>query len=293
MRLIDYSLYCLKELLISLKHNRSSHLFTIVSTALAFTVSGFILTAWWAGGEVIEHVKDHGEIMAFPNEELSSEDIGDLQDQIFQLEGVEQVSYIDEEAAAEQMSLILGEDDRILDYYDTSPLANYLQINTTGENISFVMDSVSEFEQIEYLRSNEGILDQIETLSNITGFLGGLFMALVAGMTMVITSHIVRLGLMSRRDEIITLKLLGASNKFISSPFVLEGTLLGILGGALSVVLIQLGMPQIYGMLADALPFMPLPNLMNFTPYLSIGFPLAGALFGCLGSMFTLLNTRN
>ena len=279
--------------MISIKHNLSSHIFTIVSTALAFTVTGFILTAWWAGGEMIEHIQDHGEIMVFPEQNIDNENVNELRDQIFDLEGVDQVSYIDEQSAAEQMSIVLGEDDEILNYYDSSPFSSYLQVNTTGDDMSLLIDNISDFDYVEHLRSNQDILNQIETIASITAYLGGLFLALVAGMTLVITSHIVRLGLMSRYEEIITLKLLGATNRFISTPFVLEGTLLGVLGGILSIIIIQIGMPQIYNMLNEALPFIPLPNLMDFTPILSLSFPLAGAFFGSIGSIFTLVQARD
>jgi cell division transport system permease protein len=60
----------------------------------------------------------------------------------------------------------------------------------------------------------------------------GLFLGLMLGFLIAGT---VRLALESRRSEMEILELVGATSGFIRLPFVLEGTLLGLLGGGLSV----------------------------------------------------------
>jgi cell division transport system permease protein len=66
-----------------------------------------------------------------------------------------------------------------------------------------------------------------------TALIGGAFAA-VAG---IIIATAVRLAVFARREEIAIMRLVGATNGFIQSPFLIEGLMAGLLGGILAVVL--------------------------------------------------------
>ena len=66
---------------------------------------------------------------------------------------------------------------------------------------------------------------------------------------LLIVANTIRLAFYSRRDELDILALVGASRTFVRVPFLLEGTVQGLLGGLLSLLLLygayELVLPQI------------------------------------------------
>jgi cell division transport system permease protein len=73
-------------------------------------------------------------------------------------------------------------------------------------------------------------------------------MATILGLaTLLIVSNTIRLAVLSRRDELEILSLVGASRAFVNTPFLLEGLLQGALGGAVALVVL-------YGLFRLVLP---------------------------------------
>ena len=92
----------------------------------------------------------------------------------------------------------------------------------------------------------------------------------------------------SRSDEIIIMRTVGATNGFISNPFIVEGIFIGLLGSIVPYLLVHFGYEKLYESL-DGKLFTPMfalfkPSTISFQVGLSI--ILAGALIGGLASLF-------
>jgi cell division transport system permease protein len=118
-----------------------------------------------------------------------------------------------------------------------------------------------------------------------------LFAALALA-TAVLVSNTLRLAVFARRDEIEIMKLVGATNGFVSAPFLIEGVLQGLLGAVLAV----LALLGLHGLLVPRLQAavalaggltlrdtLPLP--------LVLGLVLGGGFVGLLGSALSVART--
>ena len=120
--------------------------------------------------------------------------------------------------------------------------------------------------------------------------LGGLLLALiVAGACLYIVGTTIRLGVFARREEIEILKLVGATDRFVRGPFLLEGALQGFLGAALALALLftahRIAAPRVEAALSVALSHLRI----EFLPIAQLSLGLAaGALLGLLGSRIAL-----
>ena len=103
-------------------------------------------------------------------------------------------------------------------------------------------------------------------------------MAILVFVSMFIMSNTIKLATFSRREEIAIMKMVGASNGFIRLPFVVEGLVLGLLGGGLGF-LAQWGlynlvtrslMESITGDILEVVPFLSIAPLI-LVVYLGIG----------------------
>ncbi|HEY7933561.1 MAG TPA: permease-like cell division protein FtsX [Solirubrobacteraceae bacterium] len=83
-------------------------------------------------------------------------------------------------------------------------------------------------------------------------------------------SNTIRLSLFSRRREVEVMKLVGATDWFIRWPFVLEGLLLGALGGAAAIGLLTLAKFTLVDPLANTLKLVSQPNMINFPLLIAI-----------------------
>jgi cell division transport system permease protein len=104
----------------------------------------------------------------------------------------------------------------------------------------------------------------------------------------IVCLSMIRQGIYHNRDQIKTLRLLGAPDGFIGFQFVLVGFLLTFGGGLLAAVLITILINRGYGQLGGTLPFIPLPSrerlLLGLVTLLLSG----SAALGILGSLFGL-----
>jgi cell division protein FtsX len=95
--------------------------------------------------------------------------------------------------------------------------------------------------------------------------------------------------LYARRDEIEILRLIGATAAFIKVPYLLEGAVLGTLGGALSLVVLRGGFEFYRMQLGPAGRFLGVESGFGFFPtQISLALIGLGLALGCLGSFVSL-----
>jgi cell division transport system permease protein len=93
--------------------------------------------------------------------------------------------------------------------------------------------------------------------------MGGLAILLVLASILLIANTI-RLSLFSRRREVEVMKLVGATDWFIRWPFMIEGIVMGALGGVLAILLLVIGKIAFLDPLAQDFALIASPDTINF-----------------------------
>ncbi|WCB92791.1 Cell division protein FtsX [Baekduia alba] len=93
--------------------------------------------------------------------------------------------------------------------------------------------------------------------------MGGLAVLLVIASVLLI-SNTIRLSLFSRRREVEVMKLVGATDSFIRWPFVIEGVVLGALGGVIAVLMLGIGKVAFLDPLASDFALIAAPQTIGF-----------------------------
>jgi len=139
---------------------------------------------------------------------------------------------------------------------------------------------------VDYMGDWARRLSSLVTLLNLLAL--GLTLAVCLACLYIVSSTI-RLGVYARREEIAILKLVGATDRFIRAPFMIEGTLQGAAGALLACALLYVlyasGAPRVEQLLTAAFSHVELV----FVParHMALGVLLTGAL-GLLGSRLAL-----
>lgn len=137
---------------------------------------------------------------------------------------------------------------------------------------------------VEEVKYNEGLLKVMESNLAAFNFIGGGIGLLILLVSVILVYNTIRLTIYAKRELIRAMKLVGATNGFIRSPFIIEGMIQGIIAGSISVA-------SVYVIFEYVLPFF-LPEMGILEWPLGRWYFLVTAMFslsilmGWLGSRF-------
>ena len=171
-----------------------------------------------------------------------------------------------------------------------------------SEHFEIYMNDVAQQNAlVSYLETVDGIRDinrsdtTASILSNINTVISYVSLAIICillAVSLFLISNTVAMGIAVRREEIAIMKLIGAKDFVVRSPFVIEGILLGLIGSALPLIAIYfiysnliIYVQEEFTILNDLLKFMSVREI--FAKLVPIALIL-GVGLGFLGSMFTV-----
>jgi cell division transport system permease protein len=140
---------------------------------------------------------------------------------------------------------------------------------------------------IEEVRNREEDTNKILSVTRVVKITMGLLLGLLGIASMLLIANTIRLSLYARRREVEVMKLVGATDWFIRWPFVLEGVIVGAIGGLLAVALLVIAKIAVVDPLAEDFALIAAPDTIDFP--LLIGILLAaGIAVSALGSGLSL-----
>ena len=293
MKNIFYNLgYFLKEVKTIIRLNALSNFFSLLSTALIFFILAMVISGWWVSSQVVEAIQGEAEISVYYEEGIG--DIGAMQlvDKFKSIEGVREARLVDEREAYGRMVDILGKDALVLEYFDENPFSSFIEVKIHIEEMSNLLNKLGMISGIEHVRDNREILERLQDIARALSLIGYLVVTAVGITTLVIIAHIIRMGIYDNKEQINTLRLMGASEVFIGFPFLLEGLVLTLGGGILASVLAVATLKYAYAQMAGPLPFIPLPPLGFIISNIIILVMSLSVILGVLGSAFGLSSAK-
>ncbi len=284
--------YFLKEAKTIFKIDKFSNIFSIFSIGLIFFILSLVMSGWWLSHKVVEVLKEEAEISIFYGDDLTDDRLRLLEERLKATKGIREVKLVAREESYDRMVEILDKEAKILELFDDNPFKAFIEVKINIGDIDDVLGRLETYEEIEYIRDNKNVIDKLQNIITMLTIVGALVITATGISTIVVISHIIRQGIYNNRDQINTLRLLGAPEGFIGFPFILEGLFLTLMGGLVAFILVvalsKIGLGQIGG----SLLFVPLPDFSDIISYLAIFiFGLSG-LLGLVGSIFGLTSAK-
>lgn len=286
--------YFLKEVKTMIRMNYFSTTLTILSTGLIFYILAMIISGWWVSSHVVKVVQGEAEINVYLDETSvnTDTDVLRMMEQIEGIEGVRAARVVDKEEAYQRMEEVLGKEANVLKKFEENPFSSFVELKINLEEIDPVLERLNQIVGIEHIRDNREVLDRLRQIAGVLRLIGMLVVVAVGISTLVIISHIIRLGISNNKEQINTLRLLGAPERFIAWPFLLEGLVLTLGGGMLAVVLAAFSINYLYAQMAGPLPFIPLPPRDELVAGVVIVVISLSAVLGIVGSLIGLPSAR-
>ncbi|NLM52411.1 MAG: hypothetical protein GX197_06280 [Firmicutes bacterium] len=280
--------YFFQEAKIIFSTSLLSNLTSLFSMALIFLFLTMVIAGWWVSNHVIEVIQGEAEINVYYPENLTAAEVSALLEEIKKIDGIREARIVQAEEAYARMEEILGKEAEVLQYFTENPFGPFIEVNIYLDVLESVLTGLQKLDKIDYVRDNREVLEDLRDLAGIMHFLSYLVVAGVGVATLIIISHIIRLGIDQNKEHIKTLILLGAPDGFIAVPYLLVGLFLSAGGGIVAALLSVFALKYIYVLAAGPLPFIPLPSLESLTLKLSCLVIILSALLGLIGSVFGL-----
>jgi cell division transport system permease protein len=197
--------------------------------------------------------------------------------------------------ALRRLATSLGEEARVLEGVGPGALPDAVEVRAPGISLAAARELAGRLATIPGAAEvdfGNAWLEQLERFVARGKIAALVLFAALAVATAVLVSNTLRLAVFARREEIEIMKLVGATDGFVSAPFLIEGVLQGLLGAGLAVLALlalhALLVPRLQAAvaiagglrLADTLP-----------PGLVLALVAAGGAVGLLGSALSVART--
>jgi len=262
---------------------------------LAFSLS--VLALFWMVISNLQIVSDQvsqqAGISAHLELDTSTKAQRQLESHIQQWPSVKHAQLVTSTAAMEWLRLNLGSEAKVLDGLPPDLLPASIEVELVDLNQKEVQKLVTKLEKISGVDEVRFANEEVQRIHGILSLVrtSMLFLACFLFLSVIlILSNAIRLAVYARKDEIEVMSLIGGTRLFIVSPFVIEGAILGLLGGLCSIGLLlafegiltqwlQWGLSQTYG---------PIEIEFLATPVFGV-LLLVGCTVGVLGSAYSAL----
>lgn len=225
---------------------------------------------------VISDMEQDNEILAFVEDELSDEEAMDIQTRLEAISNVSSVTFVTRQEAFESFKAEYDDASRFDDLPDTTLRHRYvihledlaLMESTAGDikAVNGIADVGAELE----------ISQAIIMIRNVISVISLVIIAILFVVSVFIMNNTIKLATYSRKEEIAIMKMVGASNSFIRFPFVIEGMILGLLGGGIAFF-IEWGL---YSLLTEKIMATLIGGLVNVVAFEIILWPMLGIFLG-------------
>ena len=264
---------------------RSSYFSVVISIALVLFMVGFLGLVLLKSTQVANHFKEEVVITLFLKNDTSNNQIENLRSSLIKEIFTRKIVYISKDDAAKFYAEDLGED--FVNYLGTNPLKNSIDIylnpgfvtpEKMGEIAERFKDNSYVFE-VSYDKPLVTFLTQNIQRVSFWLFVISSFFGLIA---LILINSSIRLSVYSKRFNIKTMQMVGATKSFIRKPFIWNGIQLGFIGAILS--LIGLGVVIYY--IDQKIPTLQLTTDYTTLAYLGGGILIIAFVISWLSTFF-------
>ena len=188
----------------------------------------------------IKQVEAEQGIQAYITNDATDDEVEELGEEIKALDGVNTIEYVSKEEALQHMKDRLGDKSYLLDGYDQNNVfpSSYVVTLTDLGKSSEVQAKIKEMQNVKKITSSDETIDMLVRIAKGVKIGSYVIIAALIAISVFIISNTIKLTVYARRKEISIMKYVGATNSFIRWPFVVEGIIIGLISGAISLALV-------------------------------------------------------
>ena len=279
--------FFLREALRALQRNAAPSLAATVTVLLTALVLGIFIPIVQATTGTANEVRDRVLVDVYVSNSASDSAVAQLEEELAATPNVERVEFISKEEALEKER---EQNPEAYDLLGRNPLPDLFRLYPDDpDQVAAIADHLNsqQLAAVEDVRNREDETDKILEATGFVKALTAMLAALLVLASIALVANTIRLSIFARRREVEVMKLVGATNWFIRWPFVIEGLIVGAMGGILAILLLTIAKETFVDPLSDRFALIAAPDTIDF-PLLIVLLLLSCMAVSALGSGLTL-----
>ncbi len=276
----------------NIRENRLVHLIGIGTMSIAFLIFYAFILIFVNINHWTEKQGKTLTMSIYFKEEPDAAVIENIKKELFLFPGVTVKQFVSKDDAMKSLRRKLGEKAGLLDGLKQNPLPASLEITLSRDKegdslphrLKTRLEEITVVDEVHYtqewIKRFQVIMEAIKIVGMIFG--GLLFLA-----ALFIITNTIKLTIYSRREEIEILKLVGATNRFVKIPFMIEGSIQGLLGGAVALFILFLAYIIAITRIHISIGFASL-NIVFLSPQIILFLLLMSVIIGFIASTISL-----
>lgn len=232
--------YLIGEGVRNLFKNKKSTMSSLMIMCATMLVFGLFFVIGENINAFVENVAEAQEIRVNLKINATESEIEEVGNEILAIDGVRNAEFVSKDDAIKYMEDLLGSD-AVEEYKERNifPVAYNVTLTDLSLNDE-VQNEINQIPQVDNIVSSNQLIAQILRLAKGVKYVTAGILALLIIISVSIISNTIKLTVHARRKEISIMKYVGATNSFIRWPFLVEGIIIGVIAGLLSVGIVGL-----------------------------------------------------
>ncbi len=283
--------YFLGEAFRSLRANSVVNLLAVGTISMAMLIVGFFLIVFFNVQSAVSAMSDRLEMSVYLKDGMTQHEKDFLFSRLKAEPGVRNVSFLSKADALAAFSKELKGQEALIRGLGENPLPDSYELNfdrrsAESGRLEMLAKKFSGYPGVEDVTYGKQGADILSGLYKLLTY-GGLVLAVLLGVSVVfIISNSVRLALFSRGQEIELMQWIGATRGFIQGPFLIEGTLLAMLGSSLAVGILA---ALYYSLPPEVAVLLSRIGRLDFLPSSVVAYMVVGSgLLGLIGGLVSV-----
>ena len=227
----------------NIKRNKWLTISTILVSAIVFTLTSVFISASLILSKTVDYYEQRAQVIVFFKKGTEESEIFKFREQINNPEIIDELLYISQEEALEVYKQDFADNPELISTVTADSLPPSLEIRaksidsllTIIEDINIAKESNPNIDDVMYFKD---VVNNIKTLSNIINVGGIVLISSMILITIALIRVTIGFNIKIHQEEIEIMHLVGSPDKFIRTPFILEGTIYGFVGALLATIII-------------------------------------------------------
>ena len=293
--------YLLGEGIRNVFKNKKSSSASIIIMSLTMLIFGVFFVITQNINSIMKQIESEQGIEVFLYD-ISEDQTKALEDYIRNIDGINTVEYKSKEDALNQLKSQFKDREDLLSGYDENNIfpASYVVTLTDLTKNNEVKQKIDEYDKdkpdtekvIKKITSSDETITTLINLANGIRIITGVILVILIIISIFIISNTIKLTVHARRKEISIMKYVGATNSFIRWPFIVEGIIIGIISGAISIIILGINYNLIANKILESQVVSAMSiNLLTFADMFGLivlVYTILGVGIGILGSCISM-----
>ncbi len=268
---------------------------SIASVVAALIIMGIVLVIAINVSYIVKEVESNLQMKVYLNDDITDQRVSEIGTYIQNNSHITEMKYVSKEEALEEFASWFGSSEETLlkGYTQTgNPLPRSYVIKVdNADNLSGVYSTVMEYDGVMDVVYGKEYVSVLLKFNNLINTISLIVVAILSAVSLFTIYNTIKLTVYARRNDVEIMRYVGASNSYIKIPFIIEGSVLGLIGAIAAVLLLRGGYTMMIGLmqLNSVLPLSTsLAPFSEVIYQITIYFMLYGLIIGAAGSYISV-----